>query len=264
MKSSTARKRRGAVSTLGLLFAVLVSFWPRAAAAADGDDPLKPFPLLERGIVVGAGVGLHTVGLGNRPRPAVATPSAFAYLAIIPQYWFLGDITRKYCASIGEPQQAANAMAAKQTYPYWSDEEVRSKVYPETNAPSGDMAQPGFTPLEVEEIKRHTGGEKDRTKGWDVTQRARCGLTWLGVFGALPASYTTNVRIDDTTFSKEVRPVASFGVLLAPKPYFHVLAGLTVGHVAVGPSETARDKNTLSLFFGLGTTIDIVSGAFSK
>jgi len=257
MKSPPAKKSCAALRAVTLLLTVLVALWPRAAFAADGDDPLKPFPLLERGIVVGAGLGLHAVGLDDRPRQAFVAPSGFAYLAILPAYWArLGDITKKYCASTGDAQDAANLMAAKRTYPNMSEDEIRTKLNAPGEQRGGELPIAGFGEDGRAEIERETG--------WDITRKGKCFSTRWGIFAALPTSFTTNVRLSDgTTASREIHPLLSFGGLFAVTNYFHVLGGVTLGRVNEVGGDAGRDERTISLFLGGGTTVDIVSHAFA-
>lgn len=236
---------------------------PTVARAAD-DDPLKPFPLLERGIVVGAGLGVHAGSLGSGVSQRGAATTGFAYVGIIPAYWLLGDVTRRYCATTGsqeDRQAAANLYAAQKHYPNTSASVLEKKLAkkPEIEDPEQKVTLEPFTQEEKEAIRKSTK--------WDMNLPGSCAkhFTWLGLFAALPGSYTANVRADlgGAALSKEVHPYGSLGVFIAVKPYVHILGGFTFGHTAVGESDSAREQSVNSLFFGLGTTIDVVGSAFN-
>lgn len=253
------RKATTGVHAIAIAVALFAGLVP-SAAAADGDDPLKPFPLLEHGLVAGAGLGLHAPGLGSGTRQTDVATTGFAYVAVVPAYWFLGDVTRKYCASTGDPQGAANLFAAQKRYPNTSSAVLTKKLAPKPEFPD---------PSDAGTVQPFTADEKasiTASTGWDLTRPGSCfsHLTWLGLFAALPGSYTTNVLAGGVppTLSKEVHPYGAFGLLFAVRPYAHVLAGLTIAHTAIGPSDTSSEQNMISLFFGLGTTIDVLGAVF--
>jgi hypothetical protein len=223
-----------------LLAAVAVSF-PRAAFA--DDDPLKSFPLQEQGFVVGAGAAVHALHLSSNPQLTGASSTPFAYVGVLPGTWFLAPETRKYCSSYHTRDQArheAALVAAARTFPGETNLEQKIRN-------------------NVQEIKLHTG--------WNVNENGRCWSMRLGGFLALPGSFNANIRPSDeasaVTASKEIRPMVSFGLLVAPYvPYLHVLVGVTYSHVTIGPEGAALDHDLWSMFFGLGTTIDVIGGLF--
>ena len=224
-------------SVLTLLLLLLHLSSSRRVLASD-DDPLKSFPLLEKGIVVGAGVGAHAIGL-NSPRLTGVASTGFAYVGVLPLVVAsnLAPETRKYCASYHDSQDGADNVAARRAFP--------DDPHPEERIETDGAA-----------ILQKTG--------WQVGIRGSCWPWKFGLFIAHASNFDADVRpsADTPSISKTVRPLGSAGILFAPLPYLHLLIGVTYSNVALGQKDAEADQRAVSLFFGLGTTIDAVGGVF--
>jgi hypothetical protein len=233
-----------------LIICLVFALASGAALADEGDDSsdegLEPFPLLEKGIVFGAGFGLHAGGWGHPKLDGLATVG-FAYAGVLPGYWspFSGATTKRYCAASWS-QDAADHKAAKATYGELSPNDLRKKLAAEKKMPR----------------EQRLKGEIYRTTRWLVGVKGVCWPRMFGLFAALPSDFDANVRASskDKPISRNVRPVVSFGLLLAPRPYVHLLIGATFSHVVL--EEGGTDERSWSGFFAVGTTIGAIVSVF--
>jgi hypothetical protein len=231
----------------------------------------KTFPLLSRGVAIGAGLGLHTnAKLGGAPELRNSASTPFAYLAVLPGYWSRFEETNSYCASfqtgagIARADRVAVKLAiedAEADQTIAGDLKHGLKVLKEANTYDDilntDSAGANGAGVRALHHYRH----------WKVRTPAACGWRKVGVFVARSTSFKADVRVGENhaatqTTIKELRPIITFGVLIAPKPYVHILVGLTVSafEYSAGTNDPADNKYITSLFLGLGTTFDAIGG----
>lgn len=238
----------GARHPLFMSLALVLAGGPARAEedTSPSESVIEPFPLLEKGIVVGAGFGMHAWSRGYPKLEGVATVG-FAYAGVLPGYWspFSGALTKRYCAQSWS-QDAVDYAAAKTTYPWMDAAELKQTIAREKRAP----------------VEQRAKGAIYRKTRWLVGSKGVCWPRMFGLFAALPGDFDVNVRASafDELISRNVRPVISTGLVIAPKPYIHVLVGTTLSHVVL--EEDGKDVRLWSGFFGVGTTIDAVFSAF--
>jgi hypothetical protein len=230
-------------SATSVICSLLVLGGARGANAADGEEKEPDddsFPLLQRGLVIGAGAGLHVLGIAVADQPVlkrVAT-TGFAYLGLMPGYWGSYDETDAYCASYHTQAglDRADAVAIRNT--------LHVKKAPKD-----------LTPDEVEQVRvaRH----------WTLGVPADCGYSRkFGGFIALPSSFDDDVTRGTRTESVTIHPLFIAGAMFAPRPWINVLVGVTFSNVAVSSSDIKRDQLMLSGFVGLGTPFDAIGQLF--
>ncbi len=230
-------------SVTSVICSLLVLGGDRVVHAAD-DEEKEPdddsFPLLQRGLVIGAGVGLHFLGIAVADQPVLerAATTGFTYLGLMPGYWGSYDETDAYCASYRTQAglDRADAVAIRNT--------LHVKKAPKD-----------LTPAEKQRVlvERH----------WTLGMRADCGYSRkFGGFVALPSSFDADVTRGNRTESVTIHPLFTAGAIFAPKPWINVLVGVTFSNVAVSSSDIKRDQLMLSGFVGLGTPFDAIGGLF--
>lgn len=231
----------------------------------------KTFPLLSRGVAIGAGLGLHThAKFAGAPELRSSASTPFAYLAVLPGYWNGFEETNSYCASF---QTKAGIARADRVAVKLAIENA------EADTAITDDLKHGLKVLKGADTYDHvlntdSAGAKGagiRTlqfyRAWKLRTPAACGWRRLGVFVARSTSFKADIRVGEKdtavqTTSKELRPIITFGALIAPKPYVHILVGLTVSTFehSAGADDPVDNKYVASLFLGLGTTFDAIGG----
>ena len=228
----------------------------------------ESFPLLKRGIVVGAGVAVHAFGFDvDKTRPILkgAATTGFAYLGLMPGYWRTNrEETDAYCASY-ETKVAlarADAVAVNRTIAtlkeskYLVDKTMVTEMAKEVakKTPPTKLPQP----------------QKDKIKAlrdWEVGVPARCGARRFGFFIALPAGFKADVESSEIA-SRDVEPLGSAGLIFAPRSYLQFLLGITVSNVALpsmvgaASDDVERNQRMYSVFIGVGTPFDSIGGLF--
>lgn len=219
----------------------------------------KTFPLLSRGVAIGAGLGLHThAKFGGAPELRSSASTPFAYLAVLPGYWSEFEETNSYCASfqtkagIARADRVAVKLAIEdaEADPAKTDDlkhglQVLKDANTYDDVLSTDSAGANGAGIRALHHYRH----------WKLRTPAACGWRKVGVFVARSTSFKADIRVgeNDTavqTTSKELRPIITFGALIAPKPYVHILVGLTVSAFehSAGTDDPADNKYVTSLF----------------
>jgi hypothetical protein len=232
-------------------------------AADDSEKALdaESFPLLRRGIVVGAGIGAHAVSIGGIAlKDAATTP--MAYLGYMFQYWSPKyDETNAFCASFETASGSARADAVAIARTAATDRKDPAR---KAEADALAKKKPGdiFTRYELERIQK--------VRNWEVGRPASCELRRLGLFVGLPGKFSAEVapRSGGASAVSEVTPLVTAGLIVSPKSYVQLLVGLTISNVAQtassGDPEMSRTthEQMYSLFLGVGTTFDVIGKLF--
>lgn len=228
----------------------------------------EAFPFLRRGIVIGAGIGVHALsGFGISLKDAATTP--MAYLGYMFNYWSSKyEETNAFCASFQTKAglARADAVAIVKTAAAKAEEaEARGDLALKAKAEALAKKKPGdiFNPEQR--------GWIEDVRNWKVGVRARCGKSRrFGVFIGLPGKFSAEVapRSGGASAVSEVTPLATAGIIGSPRPYLQVLLGLTIANVAQtassGDPEMSRTTHgrMYSFFFGVGTTLDAIGKLF--
>ena len=209
------------------------------------EEPIKPFPLLSRGIIIGGAVAAHFGGtrVGDSDAPVLVGPATgfLAYVGFLRGFWRKNvEETNAYCASYAD--DAARDRSSRLAY---------------------SLTYPGSPPKKPTQFTQQEKNDIRNKRNWDVDRPARCGF-WrqFGPFVARPAAIEGNIRLTDDAdpVSGKARPLVAAGVMFAwPRPYTHLLLGVTYSNF-VGADQ--RDHRSLSYFVAIGTAIDVVGNLF--
>lgn len=266
-----------------LLCATLFPSLALAQAKATADDPIhvkmveEPKPpkaefmdlptLLKFGLSVGAAAAFITPVDGGKGANQKGTAvAAMPYIALMPTYWFLGNVSKEYCMTRAltlnrsTAQEGANSTAmtiARQKYAADTKAGCTSEECKALN--------PNGAPYKSFDQVYRTATLK--YSGWDVNYPGRCPASWLGVYFGIPLGYSTNFG----TRKLDAKPKASFGLALAPTPYVNLLVGVTAVDAEIPATKDAmgmetapaKFKGSWQLTFALGGTVDIFGKLFS-
>lgn len=100
---------------------------------------------------------------------------------------------------------------------------------------------------------------------WNPTLRGNCGRRSFGLWIGRPLTYTatTELPIDSSRVSREVKPVVAFGVGYTPHAYLSFLAGFTYGEVELADAAgTATQRPLWASTIALGGNLDLVGSLF--
>lgn len=212
-----------------------------SALLAAAEEGIKPFALLRYGIAVGYGLAFHSsFNLFDKGTPALIGPATgyLTYAGFLPGFLSKNVETNMYCASYMPKSglESADLVATLKTF-------------------NGQVPD-GLSEYEIDQRVL----EK---RGWQRRVGARCGiLRKVGLFVGKPGKLETNVAINSVSDRQltTVRPLIAFGVMAAPWPFVHLLAGVTVSNVGVG--DPSRDVLMNSYFFAIGTSFDAIGNVF--
>jgi hypothetical protein len=219
-----------------------------AANGAHGGDQLDLGSALKSGQLLAYGITAGVAAAVNAPAWTTngskiegAASAAEPYVALVPAYWFMSDSdTRHQCAAVTTASlqaQAAQTQAGvrAQGTTISSDAALRAVTSPDTQ-PAAQAA-----------IDYHNS-------------KSNCTLRWLGIFGGVSTSFQVNTDISGSDSSRSVRPIVSFGLVIIPHPWVHILVGLTLSNVQSSTTGSSTgDVQMWSSVFGIGGPLDIAS-----
>lgn len=223
-------------------------------------ESLRSGAFIQYGVTAGVAFMLETASVGEGTggaRQVSYASTTMPYVLLVPGYWFLGDITREYCATAYGANDAL-AMQAAADY-------ARRKA-------ASTLTQPEQRAYDREDKDAVEKVQKLADELWNRNQRGRCGWTKVGVWVGKPISYSASVREgnDHPEFKGTVDSSFAFGVAFAPNAYVTALFGgslnsITVDGTAATPTQPATAdelRRIVSLTFGLGGNLDMLGLVF--
>jgi len=225
--------------------------------------------LLKYGIGVGFAAAFITkVGSRGSIAQTDLGATAMPYFAVFPGYWFLGNVTREYCAARrllnSKSDSLARADKLARYYTHVRYEGLTTKEQEELDTKIEDMnptAEKGVKDTEKEKKRLKDNERVYSLTGWHVGMPGQCysPLTWVGAYGGYPLGYAASFDVEGTKETLEVKSRGSFGLAIAPIAYINLLVGVT--RVSAQVPDMAFD-NSWRLTFAVGGTLDIFAKLF--
>ncbi len=230
---------------------------------------LRKGSVIQYGVTAGVSLAMHLPSDGKlrTKEPAV---SVMPYVGFLPGrlLWPYGRISKRYCAAAFAGEEAQS---------------IANDVARDLAAEAKENPVPVQEPVTVEGgVEKYDADYEDRVldaTGWDLNLGGACTLaSWFpGVYAGIPASFKTNVELEvdgGATYvaGKEVKPIASVGVLLAPHSFVSFMAGITFmniprpqqvdggGQVMLADSYKAGRTYT----FAIGGNVDLATLVLGK
>jgi hypothetical protein len=230
---------------------------PKSAYKAFTDiASLRKGSVIQYGFTAGVSLAMHLPSDGKlrTKEPAV---SVMPYVGFLPGrlIWPYGRISKRYCAAafVGDDAQS-----------------IANDVARDLAAKPGENSVPVQEPVTVESgVEKYDAGYAEKVldaTDWDLNLGGACTLaSWFpGVYAGIPASFKTNVEltVDDGTTrvaGKEVKPLASVGVLLAPHSFVSFMAGITFMNIP-RPQQVDGEQVKMADSFKAGRTYTFAIG----
>lgn len=202
----------------------------------------EALPLVKRGVATGATLAFQT----PTPWDAAASVKRLAstpivYVGILPGYVYAHDQdeVNAYCTT---NKNVANRERAERLA-------IRRALH--EDIPAAELMTP--------EHAQQRAMVAAKT-GWEVGARPSCGF-WrrVGFIVALPTSFWTDVERHGVRQNVEVHPILGLGLVVAPLPWLHVIAGITLSNAATGAPGEQLNHLTPTPFIGVGVPLEITT-----
>lgn len=242
-------------------------------------DELKSGKFIQYGITAGYSFVIQTQSIFQES--ASAEQESFAsttmpYVLLVPAYWWLGDITRAYCAAEWGAdavlaQKRANRLAEQLTFEMTGAQYTTDGATGEEGLWVRDKDKDG-NPTKVWYSKRQY---IHSVTNWNANARGRCVAAKGGVWIGKPLPYDASVvdgRPGGAEYKHQVDPSFALGVAYTPNAYVTALVGLSFNHLKIdGKPATATEpaveeslKRFVTVVFALGGNLDILGILLKK
>jgi hypothetical protein len=255
--------------------------------------------LVETGVTVGVAYAIQVPASSSLPKQAMtkqttrldgADASVMPYVAMFPSYWTKSPEARHYCATdwgLGyeRGQLAAHGQArvearrlvhhAIEMFIAGLGEAEVVQAWREAKATEA-LSDDAYAQLASQLKALVTQGTPDNkvvesivvalsASRWQPGLAGKCGWTKIGAYVGIPANFDTTAlsgtESAPTRAKRELQPLVSFGVVLAPNTMVSVLGGLTYSRFE---EVDGQRPGAWSWTIGLGGNVDLVTSLVSK